>query len=93
MPNKRNLFTRFHFERDIPQDIVIIVIGEPDVPKLNLTFQRFHTSFRDGRSDSRLRIKQLEDALGGCHSILEDGIFFAEFSDGPEEAFSVTDKC
>ena len=93
MPNKRDLFTRFHFERDIPQNVVIIVIGKPDVPKFNLTFQRLGTIFRDGRSDSRLCIKQLEDAFGRCHGVLEDGIFFAEFSDGPEEAFRVTDKC
>ena len=58
MPDKRDFFARFHGEGDISENVVVIVIGEPDVAELNLAFQCFggFTLLRGG-SDTRLRIQ------------------------------------
>ena len=70
--HQRHPLPRGNPERDPLEHPVLVSIGKPHVPKLDLPPERGH---RPGAGRLLRLIQQLEDALGGGHGRLEDVVF------------------
>src|SRR3989454_10442337 len=64
-------------------------IGEPDIAEFDFAAGLFEFQRLLRRSNRHGLVEQLEDALGGGHSRLQDIEFFAEVLDGTEETLRV----